>query len=192
MKSPVFFLQQACMLFILVLFSNCNNTGEREQGVNKITNKADTLFLPDSMVVYSPFHKGKLDSAQIANSALKVYSFVDVSCPSCLTNIKNWNKFASTLKEYNVPVILICQSEDNYELLKHLCENKRISEFPFPFYFDVKKQFFALNKLLSPSPNQHTVLTDKNNRILMSGDLTLTETTRKAYLDTIKNLSLKR
>ncbi|HBJ01312.1 MAG TPA: hypothetical protein DDY89_11640 [Lysinibacillus sp.] len=110
--------------------------------MGKLYEKADTIKLPNNLIVYNPFNRSVLDSNQIANSTFKIYSFIDVSCPSCLTNLQNWNKVASELSKYKVPIILVCQSEDNFELIKYLCEKKDIPEFPFPFYFDDQKQFF--------------------------------------------------
>lgn len=183
MKIP---LPLIYLLFTLVLFSKCSSDPKNGKTVSDFEEKSQKLVLPDSLIVYKPFKVNSSDSNKIENSGLKIYSFINVSCPSCLSNIKNFNNVASELKEYRVPVILICQSEDNYELLKYLCEKKDISEFPFPFYFDTKDQFFVRNKFLSPAPNNHTVLTDKNNKILVYGDLTLSDKIKKLYIDSIK------
>jgi hypothetical protein len=179
------------LLIFITLFSNCSSNTKKSKNINEITNTGKKLMLPDSLVLYKPFNDIIIDSNKIVNSTLKIYSYMNVSCPSCLSSIKEWKNIASELKGYNIPIILICQSEDNYELFKYLCEKKDIAKFPFPFYFDVKNQFFIRNKFLTPNPNTHTVLTDKNNKILVSGDLTLSDKIKDLYIDAIKSNNSK-
>ena len=174
------------LFFTICLLSNCS-TGNEQSSDNAFSNKKIEKFTqPDSLIIYKPFALTSLDSNEIANSTLKIYSFIDASCSTCLASINNWKFMASEIKNYKVPVILIVQSEDNYELLKYLCEKKNIDEFPYPFYFDVKGQFFVRNKFLSRNRNGHTVLTDKNNNILASGDMTLSKKVKEQYMNIIK------
>ena len=146
-----------------------------------------TITLPDSLDIYNPFNENNTNNAATTGSTLKIYTFVDTSCPSCLSNINNWNKIALELRKHQVPIVMICQSEDNFELLKYLCEKKDIAGYPHAFYLDIKDQFFTKNEFLKPLPNMHTVLTDSNNKILLSGDLTLSEEVKQQYIDVIKS-----
>jgi len=176
----------AYMFCAISLFTNCNTPnkqGQDDNPGNKISNKFTT---PDSIVVYKPFALSASDSTAIDHSALKIYSFIDASCSTCLSSINNWKLASAEMKPYGIPVILMIQSEDNYELLKYLCEKKNIDKFPFPFYLDVKNQFFVYNKFLSQDRNGHTVLIDRDNNILASGDITLSKKTREEYIDIIK------
>lgn len=174
------------LFFTICLLSNCNT--RNKQGLDTALNnkKIEKFTQPDSLITYKPFALTSLDSNEIANSTLKIYSFIDASCSTCLGSINNWKLIASEIKNYKIPVILIVQSEDNYELLKYLCEKKNIDKFPYPFYFDLKGQFFVRNKFLSPKRNEHTVLTDKDNNILASGDMTLSKKIKEQYMNIIK------
>ena len=174
------------MFFTICSLSNCN-IGNKQSSDTALSNKKIEKFIqPDSLITYKPFALTNLDSSEIANSRLKIYSFIDASCSTCLERINNLKLVASEIKNYKIPVILIVQSEDNYELLKYLCEQKNIDKFPYPFYFDVKGQFFVRNKFLSPNRNGHTVLTDKDNNILASGDMTLSKKIEEQYMNIIK------
>ena len=174
-------------LLIIVSFSYCNNSQNHKntQKQPESEKKVETVVLPDSLEVYNPFNTHGIDVNELAKRPLKIYGFIDVSCSSCLTNIKNWAKIAIKLEKYDIPVILICQSQDNYELLKYLCEKKDIPKLPLPFYFDTKNQFFKKNKFLNPSPNNNTVLVDKNNLVLLVGDPTLSDNIKDSYFDMI-------
>ncbi|TCC96562.1 hypothetical protein [Pedobacter hiemivivus] len=174
------------LFFTICSLSNCN-TGNKQSSDTAISNKKSEKFTqPDSLITYKPFALTSLDSNKIFNSTLKIYSFIDASCSSCLASINNWKLVASEIKNYKVPIILIVQSEDNFELLKYLCEKKNIDNFPYPFYFDFKGQFFVRNKFLSRNKNGHTVLTDKNNNIIASGDMTLSKKVKEQYMNIIK------
>lgn len=172
--------------FILVLITSCNTSGKKTENNEQPTKKMGKIILPDSLFVYNPFNGNSLDNNEKGNSALKIYTYLDVSCPSCLSNIKRWRNFELELKNFKIPIIMICQSEDKYELLKYLCEKQEIPNLPFPFYFDTKNQFLIRNQFLNPSPGKHTVLTDKNNLVIQMGDPTLSKKTKNAYLKIIK------
>jgi hypothetical protein len=174
------------LFFTISLLTNCNTGNKQSSDIAFNNKKSEKFTLPDSLITYKPFTLTSLDSNEMANSTLKIYSFIDASCSSCLASINNWKLVASEIESYKIPIILIIQSEDNYELLKYLCEKKNIDNFPFPFYFDVKQQFFVRNKFLNPNRNGHTVLADKDNNILASGDMTLSKKTKEQYLNIIK------
>lgn len=163
------FLYLPYLVASMSLVLSCSNINKNQKNDDPIKN--EMLMLPDSLIVYGSFTKKHTDTGLVLPSSFKIYSFIDASCPSCLTDIKNWNKIALEFDRNDVQIILICQSQDNYELLKYLFEKNSLPELSFPLYFDVNNQFFVRNKFLSPAPNHHTVLTDKNNNILVFGDL---------------------
>lgn len=179
------------LIFFMIGFSvstlvvSCKNDAQKAQG--KKVKQAKKIILPDNLVVYNPFDKPSPDHVETERGSLRIYSFVDASCPSCITNIKNWDKISTEFSRLDVQVILIFQSNDNFELFKYLCESKDIPEFKFPFFFDVKDNFFLLNPTLNPAPNNHTVLTDPNNNILEWGDPTLSLLNEQSYFVAIKS-----
>jgi len=177
----------SCFFVAFVLLFSCNAKPKTTEAISAIKKIEGKFVMPDSIAIYNPFQENRTASNEIENAPLKIYTFVDTSCPSCLTNINNWSLAASELKKYNIPIIMICQSEDNFELLKYLCEKKDIAGYPFPFYFDLKNQFFLLNKFLDITPHHHTVLTDSTNQILVAGDLTHSQEVKQLYIDKIKH-----
>lgn len=179
------------LLSSVLFFSNCKNNSGKIDNANYIINNSNFFKVPDSMTVYRPFKEEYLNKEDHTNAPLKIYSFIDVSCASCLGRINQWKRIEKELLEYKIPIILICQSKDNYELFKFLNEKETATKFSFPFYFDRKDQFFILNDYLNPSKNNHTVLVGKNNEIILTGDITLSNEIKQVYLKTIKaNLKL--
>jgi hypothetical protein len=134
-------------------------------------NLGKKLLIPKDLQPYSPFNQNLTDSIKLANSSLKLYSLINTSCSTCLEEINKWDSFASKLKKYKIPVILICKSnKDNFELLKYLCETKKIKKFAYPFFLDINDDYVNKNPFMNASRDFETVLTDKNNSILLIGN----------------------
>jgi hypothetical protein len=83
-----------------------------------------------------------------------------------------------------VPVIFICYSKDNFELVKYLSENEKIN-FPFPYIFDTNDKFSQQNPLFKQGHPYQTVLVNKNNEILIFGDPTSSATIMDQYVTVI-------
>lgn len=182
----------ACLIITAISNIKCSLDTKKNTKFLRTEDLSKVITLPDSLVIYNPSDKANYDSNAVNNSELRIYSFVNVSCPSCITHLKKWKEVSTELRAYKVPVFLICQSEDNYELLKYLCEKKDIPELPYPYYFDVANKFFIQNSFLTSKPNEHTVLTNRSNKILASGDLTLLDEVKKQYLSVIKANALQK
>lgn len=144
-------------------------------------NLGKELKLPKDLNAYTPFTNYKADSTQIAQADLKIYSHVNTSCGTCVQNIAKWNNLAQRFSQYNVPVILVCTSKDNFELIRFLCETKEIKSFPYPFFLDPKKDFIDNNAFMRKNDHLETVLTDKNGNILVMGNPTYAESLLKVY-----------
>jgi hypothetical protein len=173
-------------VFVILLsgiffFISCINNEKLIDTTEKIR-----FSFPDSLIAYRPFKIEKtIPSNYLEKADVRLITYIDVSCPSCLSTIENWKIVENKLSPYKIPVLLICQSEDKFEMFKFLCETKKIQNLILPFYLDKTKQFFKKNPFLNHKPNQHTVLIDKNDNILIDGDLTLDKTTEKNYIRTI-------
>ncbi|WP_170288574.1 thioredoxin domain-containing protein [Flavobacterium resistens] len=144
------------------------------------------IFLPKKIIIYKPFGSYLKDSINISKSELKVYAYINASCSTCLNNIKLWDKFALEIKDYGVPVILILQSYDEFELFKYLCEKREIKKFPYPFFFDQENSFVKNNKFMIENETFRSVLTDKENNIIMVGNPFISEGMKKLYIKEIK------
>lgn len=180
-------------LYIAVVLSCQNNnkktletkTQEEGQIVGKI------FQIPDSIQVFAPFEGYLLDSNEMFNSKIRIYSYLNVSCATCLDEIAKWNVIANEAKIYKVPVILILQSKDRYEILKYLIEQKQLKPFAYPFVFDLKKGYFKVNKFLNESERLYTVLTNEKNKILWSGDPIYADSVKNNLLTKLAQLSKK-
>jgi hypothetical protein len=177
----------ACMMGMLCFFFiSCNKkeNDPKKAALKKIIdqNLGTKLKLPKDLTLYTPFSNYKADSAQIAQAKLKIYSHVNTSCATCVQNITNWNNMALTFSQYNVPIILVCTSKDNYKLIQYLCETKKeIKSFPYPFFLDPKKDFVDSNSFMREHEHLETVLTDKNGNILVMGNPSHSESIYKLY-----------
>lgn len=144
------------------------------------------LMIPDSLRIYAPFFNYIADSVQLSNAKYKIYSHINVSCPTCIHDIKLWNNIITDFEKLNVPVILICESDDNYELFKYILETKEIRTFSYPFFFDMKRDFYKQNKFMKESPHFETVLTDRENNILLLENPIRSQEMKAMYLNEIK------
>lgn len=178
------------IIFVLLCLASC----EKKQGNEKVDilksaiqkNLGKKLSIPMDLKTYSPFKGYMADSLQIAHTELKVYTRINTSCPTCIEGLQKWVKLSSELIKYRIPVIVICTSSDNFELMKYLCENKTIKEFPFPFFLDIKNDFINKNPFMKTSTELETVLTDSQDNIILIGNPIHSEDTKMLYLKEIQ------
>jgi hypothetical protein len=176
------------LIVIVIFFMSCDKSTNKRKEVKSERDSlvGEKLILPQRMLMYQPFSdSNSIDSARIANSSLKVYSLIDGSCVECVGSIKSWINFTKTI---NVPVILIIRSaDDQFNLFKYVCEEGEFKDFKYPFFLDVKNEFYSLNRGLFANKGI-TVLTDGNNKILLIDNPTQSFTIQRDYLDKIKSL----
>lgn len=177
--------------YIISLFISCKREQIKNEKVELLENIVKVnlgrkLVIPKDLQLYTPFSQNSTDSAKIANSSLKLYSYVNTSCSTCLDEIKEWNSFALKLKKYKTPIILVCKTRDNFELLKYLCETKKIKTFDYPFFLDIKEHYINKNPFMNASSDFETVLTDRNNSILLIGNPLHSEIIKQLYLRKIQ------
>lgn len=144
------------------------------------------LMIPDSLSTYVPFRDYIMDSVKLSNAKFKIYSHINASCPTCVLDIKLWNSIITEFEKFKVPVILICESDDNFELIKYIHETGEIKDFSYPLFFDIKKEFFKQNKFMKESQHFETVLTDNENNILLLGNPIRSKEMRDMYLKEIQ------
>lgn len=66
-----------------------------------------------------------------------------------------------------------------------------IKDFSYPFFLDKKKEFVKKNDFMGKFRGFETVLTDKNNTILLMGNPVKSKEIRELYLKTILNSKKK-
>ncbi len=184
-KQKSKFIYGISMLLFTISMFGCFNMNEKKKSTTSIA-IFDTLAIgkqltiPDSLEVYKPFDNYSLDSNEIAKSSLKIYTFVDVSCSSCIDNIKKWNLIMPSFDNYKVPVIMVCQSRDNFELFKFFCESGKVGKLYYPFFLDKSEKYFKLNPFINHS--NHTLLTTQNNKIVGIGDPSHSDVVLKEFV----------
>lgn len=190
MKSfKVFFIKIIVLITPVFFIVGCKNKNDDKiNSLKTIINDVlgEKLILPDSIYIYKPFTNYKTDSTKISNSKLKIYTYINASCGICIDNIKSWSDFLAELNEYRVPIILIFKSDDNFQSIQYLCESGEVDFFPYPFFFDKNNEYEKLNKFMDGIKDFETVLTDKNNNILLLGNPIRLKATKDLYLKEIK------
>lgn len=178
-----------CLLSCFLFFACQDDERNVETAGAAISKKiGKRITIPDSMELYVPFNNLLYDSSAIASSPLKIYTFIDVSCSSCIDNIEKWEFLsASKFAKEKVPIILICQSRDDFELFKYFCESGKVPRFQLPFFIDKGGKYFKLNTFINRS--NHTVLTDQANAVILSGDPTHSDKVLNLYMKKIKSYS---
>ncbi len=180
---------------ILLFVCTCSISSCRDkEDVDKISSLKEVventlgkkLILPDSLKTYSPFINYIADSTVAFNSKYKIYSKVKASCGTCISHIDKWNDLVPEFSKYKVPIILICNSDDQFELIQYFCESGKIKNFFYPFFFDKKNEFAKKNKFMEASRDFETVLTDKDNNILLLGNPVHSKSILDLYLKEIK------
>lgn len=183
-----------------LLLCNCILPSYKSSNSHSNINKQEIIYrediigrkviMPDTVEIYSPFKKDYLITNSQSAKVLpfKIYAYVNVSCPTCIVNLEDWQEFISKVLKNAVPVIMVCTSKDHFEYFKYLCETKQMKPFTFPLYLDIRNQFPIKNPFVNESLVYQTVLTNLDNAILVTGDPIHSENTRKLYLDEIKKL----
>lgn len=186
-KKNRFFRKELISVLVMFFLFSCKDDKNIESLKIIIKQTLGTkLVIPKKMDIYKPFTNYKLDSLGLQKSEYKIYSFLNASCGSCVRKIKYWTTFSNELSLYNIPIILIIRSDDNFELLKYLINSKELKKFPYPFIFDKKDELMKLNHFMKESDDFKTILTDKNNKILLMGNPIANEKIKELYLKEIK------
>ncbi len=177
--------------FILIFASSCfestnKTTSSLEGRIDNILGKS--LTISSSLNLYKPFATYLADSTEIVNSNYKIYSYINTSCGSCIASVDLWNKFSLRIKKYKIPVVLVCGSNDNFEMFKYFCETAEIADFPYPFLLDSKGEYIKLNEFMAINSNFKTVLVNKDNSIVLLGDPTQSKEMEVLYLNEIKKI----
>jgi len=140
-----------------------------EQGKNADTGKL--LILPKQIEIFNPYLPNIPDSSLFSGSKTKIYTLVNASCSTCLLQLKEWDDFETNInKQKEVQVIVVCESDDNFQLIKYLFESKKIGYIQLPLVLDLDNKFISLNASLLSREGDLTVLTDANNKIVLSGN----------------------
>ncbi len=176
------------IFFSLACQSREKDTLESRLKIIIKNNIGKKLILPDSLRAYYISNSNCIaDSNEISNANYKIYSHINASCPTCIRDIKLWNRIIiNYFSNLNVPVILVCNSKDNFELIKYIFEKGEIEDFSYPLFFDKKNEYTIENTFMKESQHLKTVLTDKENRILLFGNPIRSQKIKELYIKEIR------
>ena len=176
--------------YICLFLTSCINNNNRQKveplKVVLEENLGKKLAIPDGLMIYKPFTDYIADSSEIFSSSYRIYSYINVSCGTCINNIELWNSLIIELKELKIPVILICESDDKYVLFRYMCESGKIKKFSYPFVLNRNNDFTMKNPFMKIINNFQTVLTDKENTILLIGNPIYNKSIKELYLNYLK------
>lgn len=148
------------------------------------------LIISDSLELYHPF-PSSINNKEVLSPKLKIYSHIDASCGTCIESLKAWNNLIPEFNRKNVEVVLICTSDNNFELLKYYFESKEITNFSHPLLLDHNNDYLRQNEFMSKSKNFETVLTDKNDEILLLGNPNFSIKIKELFFNEIKKQQTK-
>ena len=171
-------------------FTACKNneTKAKEASLKSVVENClgKKLILPDSLSTYKPFTNYIADSIEVSNATIKIYSHINASCPTCIRDIVLWNSIIPYFSKFKVPVILVCESNDNFEMVKYFHETREVKSFSYPLFFDLENEYIKRNKFMKESQQFETVLTDKENNILLLGNPIRSKEMKELYLKEIQ------
>lgn len=173
------------VIFFIIIISckKDNNNAEFDRLKQVIeSNLGQKLIIPDSLEYYKPF-ANLLNKKELQNKyRYKIYSHIDASCGTCLTSLESWNKLISEFNKRKIQVVLVCTTDDKFELLKYFFESKQVRNFTHPLFLDHKNDFLKKNKFMNINKNFETVLTDNDNTIVLIGNPIMSKEIKDLYL----------
>lgn len=187
-----FSFKSAIIIFFGLLILSCKNDHSKETitklkpQINNILGKK--LVIPEDMSIYEPFTSYVADSSQIALAGLKVYTYINASCSTCIQELNLWKEIIPDFIENGVAVIVILYSHENFEILKHACESGLLEGFQLPFFLDNKNELSKRNLFMRDSNHFQTVLTNNDGTIFMVGNPIHSNEIKRMYFDEIANL----
>lgn len=196
MNRQYFTLCRFLIIFLITICatSSCNSIDKKSTALKHeyeqpITTDLKKIAFPQGLEYYAPFDQYLMDSTQLKETkSVKIYSYVNASCPSCIVEISLWGKYARQFMNQKTPVILVLYSHDNFEYIKHLCEVGDIPSFPFPFVLDTKNQFGKLNTCFTASETNPSVLVDTDSKVVLTGNPLHAKKVSDAYFKKIKEM----
>lgn len=155
----------------------------------KANDAAVRIVMPAQTEVYNPYITDTSKSSlKTNNSQYKIYTFINVSCSSCLEKLVRWDKIQSQDPEFGkVALIPVCYSRDNFELLKYLFESHKFPNIHFPLVLDLRDSFATKNSSLTRT-GDFTALTDAHDRVLLTGNPVENNKDKDQFLSVIRNI----
>lgn len=163
-------------LYIILCYSNsCSNRMKIEKEIQKWQGKQ--LILPNNQSMINP---GKY-SINPLSKKLKVLTLINANCGKCVEQLTDWKNFMSSVDTSQVGFVFLCNSDDEFMLLKHT--DSLIIKMSYPYFQDTNKELTSRNSF-SNDIRYQTFLLDSENKVILIGN--------PIYHEQILNLYLKK
>jgi hypothetical protein len=191
-KNIEVFICCSLLLACYLTGTGCNSKGNTTQTKDTVVTHIKKYTLPENLALFltSPV-AGATDSTALMAASFKLIVTMDFSCPVCISEVDKWNDFyEASLKTYQVPMILLCQSHDKYRYMKYLFSSQKLKGFPFPLLLDLDTEGVKLNThLLTETGKMKAVLIDAGFNILYAGLPMEVEKDRQDLIKAIASVS---
>ncbi len=167
---------QFFLIIQLLTFSSCdvqNANRNKKEGIKEVEIRNQKLLrLPEILYEFTPkLGTSKVNSNDLfLEKNLYVLVYLSVSCVTCLRELELWQKRVVAFHSKNVPVYFIFHSYDNFNLFTFLFEAEGNTLPEAKLFFDIHKEFEALNPANFNNETDRVFLLDQNFAILVEGD----------------------
>lgn len=182
-NNPIFVFS-----FIIVIISaiSCKRHSEEENTpkklVNQLTGKLfhlphySKVLLGDSIIFEVP-------NIRNPNAKLKITTYINGDCQTCIDEIKAWNDFSQSVNKINNVNVYYYVFTSDIEHFRDNIYNKEIYKYPLLL---VKNNDY-LNKNNLPLDNKmyQTFLLDSNNKVILVGNPIYSEKLMELYKEEI-------
>lgn len=171
-------MKNKVLIFIVLLYFiySCNNRNKKIEGeLSQIIGKKIELI--DTLSNYS-IDKGLYK--EVIPHQMKIISYIDGSCGSCLYSLANWKELIMSREFKNVSFRLYVKTYNLNQLSLILKE----IDFHYSIVVDFQNRFYQKNNI-QDEINYQTFLVDKENKILLVGNPLFSNEIKKMYLDVI-------
>ena len=183
------FLWIVFLIVSLLISFSCSNGNHNitwEQEVDSTVKywNGRHMILPDS--IESLVNKLKFPTSSNENvNSLKVVSYIDGNCGTCLLNLQFWEGFIHEvlLKTSNCEFLIFVNAEDKNDFASAAIKYG----FTYPWLFDKESSFIKMNKIWDK--RFQTALLNSKNEVILIGDPTNNIKLAELYMDTILKLS---
>lgn len=166
------------LIFIILIFffCSCNNRNkEIENELSQILGKDVELI--DTLSYFS-INRGLYNDS--IPHQMKIVSYIDGSCGSCLYALASWKELLKSKDFENVFFRLYVKTYNLNQLSLILEE----IDFNYPVVVDFQNQFYEKNNIQNQI-NYETLLVNKDNKILLVGNPLLNDEIKNLYLEAI-------
>jgi len=120
----------------------------------------------DSFVVYDPFGTSLVQKPPAPAPTLKLFTYIDVSCSSCLKVFTYLDSLSRHGKASLFEPYVICYAKDNFLYFKYLYEDGKIPRLNFPLYFDGQMEFYKQNPRMISDYYNNLVITNQQHMVI--------------------------